>query len=111
MDQMTKAIEALLQDTAAESDWNGLRSICQVLRPWANVEHRIGDRVVNAEEFERSCIEDEEKKKAELKRHMHESANAIMHYINKEGGMRKVQDICGTPFGSLVAYVLDGEAL
>ena len=24
MDQMTKAIEALLQDTAAESDWNGL---------------------------------------------------------------------------------------
>ena len=76
-------------------------------RPRLADEYWLGDRQVSAEEFERSCVEDVEREKRELDRHIRESAENFIEYINhEEGGARTLQDLCVSETGSLAALVL-----
>lgn len=79
----------------------------QLPRPRLADEYWLGDRQVSAEEFERACVEDAEREKRELDRHIRESAENFIEYINhEEGGARTLQDMRFTETGSLAAFVL-----
>ena len=69
-------------------------------------EYWIGDHQVSAEEFERSCVEDAEREKRDLDRHVRESAENLMAYLNEKGGLRTIQDLRGSEVGALAASVL-----
>lgn len=69
-------------------------------------EFWLGDRQVTAEEFERACVEDEERERRELEQHVRESAENLLGYINHEGGARTLQDLRFSETGSLAALVL-----
>lgn len=69
-------------------------------------EYWLGDRQVTSEEFEQSCVEDEERERRELEQHVRESAENFLEYINHEGGTRTLQDMRFSETGSLAAFVL-----
>lgn len=79
---------------------------CKLPKPRLADEYWIGDRQVSAEEFERSCVEDAEREKRDLDRHVRESAENLMAYLNEKGGLRTIHDISNTEVGALAACVL-----
>lgn len=76
-------------------------------RPRLANEYWLGDRQVSAEEFERTCVESAEQEKRELDRHVQDSAENFLSWINQEeSGARTLQNLRDSEVGALAACVL-----
>lgn len=76
-------------------------------KPRLASEYWLGDHQVSAEEFERSCVEDAEQEKRELDRHIQDSAENFLSWLNhEESGARTLQNLRNSEVGALAACVL-----
>jgi len=76
-------------------------------RPRLADEYWLGDRQVSAEEFERTCVEAAEQEKRDLDRHVQESAENFLSWLNhEESGAQTLQNLRNSEVGALAACVL-----
>lgn len=81
--------------------------VCKLPKLRLPDEYWIGDRQVSAEEFERSCVEAAEQEKRELDRHVQDSAENFLSWLNhEESGAQTLQNLRNSEVGALAACVL-----